>query len=101
MSAEEDVSSTLIVLNRLMFWNVRAMPGGRCRRWRAQSVAVQLDLAGVRCVEPRDDVEDCRLARAVRPDQACDDAAVDLEGDPVQRHDAAEPQRDVPHREQH
>ena len=78
-----------------------APPHDLVRRGAQQRRAVELDLAGVRRVEPRDDVEHRRLARAVRADQARDDAPVDVEGDAVESDDAAEPQRDVPHREQH
>ena len=78
-----------------------APPHDLVRRGAQQRRAVELDLAGIRRVEPRDDVEHRRLARAVRADQARHDAPVDVEGDAVQSHDAAEPQRDVPHREQH
>src|SRR4029079_9230485 len=78
-----------------------APPHDLVRRGAQQGRAVQLDLAGIRRVEPRDHVEHRGLARAVRADQAGHDAPVDVEGDAVQSHDAAEPQRDVPHREQH
>ena len=48
-----------------------------------------------RVVDPGDDVEERGLARAVRPDQADDRAARDVEADVVDRDQAAEPLGDV------
>ena len=65
-----------------------------------QRLAVELDLALVGRVEPRDHVERRRLAGAVRPDQADDLAVQDVEGDPVEGDDPAEPASDIPQRKQ-
>ena len=57
----------------------------------AEEVAsVEEDLAAVRLVEPRDDVEERRLAGAVGPDQAADLAQLEVEGDSVERDDTPE-----------
>ena len=62
--------------------------------------AVEQHLAGVRPVEPRDDVEGRRLAGAVRPDQAGDVSFLDVERHAVERDDSAEAQGDVPYLEE-
>ena len=95
-------SSTDIDVNRLMFWNVRAIPrstmryAGVCE----QRLAVELELAVVRRVEAGDDVERRRLAGAVRPDQARDLPRLDVERDAVEGDDAPEAQGDLPNRQQ-
>jgi hypothetical protein len=60
------------------------------RLQRQQTIAVEADVARVRLVEPRDEVEDGRLSGAVGADQARDLAALDLERETVERLDAAE-----------
>ena len=65
-----------------------------------QALTGELDLALVRRVEPRDHVERGRLAGAVRPDQPDDLAFLDVERDPVEGDDPAEPASDIPQREQ-
>ncbi len=67
------------------------------RRLAQERLAVELDLAGVGPVEARDDVERRRLPGAVRTDQPRDLAALDVERDTVERDDAPEAERDVPH----
>ena len=62
--------------------------------------AVEQHLAGVRLVEPRDDVERRRLAGAVRPDQPRDVPFLDVERDAVESDDSAEAQGDVPYLEE-
>ena len=75
-----------------MFWKVRAMPSCVivCGLRPVMSVPWNDDLAAGRLVQPGDHVEERRLARAVRPDQADDRALLDREVDPVDRHQAAE-----------
>jgi hypothetical protein len=58
-------------------------------------VTVEAHAALGRLVDPRHDVEQRGLARAVRSDQGADLAAVDGEGQPVERDHAAEPHTDV------
>ena len=70
------------------------------RRRAQQALAVEDDLALVRLVEPRDQVEERRLAGAVRADQADDLALAHVERDVVDRDDPAEPPRHVLDREQ-
>ena len=53
------------------------------------------DPARGRVVDAGDDVEERRLAGAVRADEADDRALRDVEADVVDRHEAAEPLRDV------
>src|SRR5439155_22370528 len=61
------------------------------RRSAQERLAVEDDVALVRAVEARDDVERGRLPRPVRPDQPDDLPRADVEGDAVQRDDPAEP----------
>src|SRR5205085_7182654 len=70
------------------------------RRGAEQALAVERDLARVRPVEPGDQVEERRLAGAVRADQPADLAALDAERDVVDGDDAAEAPRHVLEREQ-
>ena len=72
----------------------------RSTRRAEQALPVEAELARVRLVQTRHDVEERRLPRAVRPDQPDDLAGVDVQGDVVDRHDAAEPARDVANFEQ-
>ena len=65
------------------------------RRRAQQVVAVELDRAVVRPVDPRDQVEDGRFAGAVRADQPDDLTLVRVERDVVERDDPAEPPRYV------
>ena len=86
-------SSTVIWLNRRWFWNVRAMPQRvtRCGGRRADvGVLGEADRAGRRRMDAGQDIEECRLARAVRADDADDLARLDIEVDGLQRMQAAE-----------
>src|SRR5262249_52775649 len=70
-------------------------------RGRAQQAAiVEVELACVRPVQPRDDVEERCLAGAVRADQADDLSLLDLERDLVDRDDPPESPCDLANREQ-
>ena len=60
-----------------------------------QALSREVELARVGPVEPRDHVEERRLAGAVRADQADDLPLLDVERDVVDRDDAAEAARDV------
>jgi hypothetical protein len=75
-------------------------PDDTVRRRAQQALAVEGDLSGVRPVEPRDQVEERRLAGAVRSDQPGDLAGVDRERDVVDRHHPAETAADVFDREE-
>jgi hypothetical protein len=75
-------------------------PDDPVRRRPQQAPAVEVELARIRPVQPRDHVEERGLAGAVRPDQADDLAGVDVERDLVDRDDPAEPARHVADREQ-
>ena len=70
------------------------------RRRAQQALAVEGDLALVRLVQPGDQVEERRLARAVRADQADDLALAGVKRDVVDGDDPAEPPRHVLNREQ-
>src|SRR5438067_5097022 len=70
------------------------------RRRAQQAAPVEDDLAVVRPVEPRDQVEDRRLAGAVRPDQPDDLALTDVERDAVDGNDPAEAPRQLLDRKQ-
>src|SRR5438067_225037 len=70
------------------------------RRRAQQAAPVEDDLAVVRPVEPRDQVEDRRLAGAVRPDQPDDLALTDVERDVVDGNDPAEAPRQLLDRKQ-
>src|SRR5581483_6727089 len=60
-----------------------------------QALPVEHEVARLRTVDARDDVEERRLAGAVRPDEPDDLAGLRLDGYVVERHDPAEPPRDV------
>src|SRR5207245_10474308 len=66
--------------------------GGRLPQQRG---ALEADRGRGCRVEAAQAVEQGRLARAVRPDQTHDLSGLDVERDPVQCEDAAEPDRDV------
>ena len=55
-----------------------------------QRLALETDVALIRCVETAQAVEQCGLAGAVRADQAADFAASDVERHAIERDDAAE-----------
>ena len=58
-----------------------------------QVFAIEHDLTGIRFVDPRHDVEQRRLAGAVRADQTADLVLIDRERQLVERDDAPEPYR--------
>ena len=66
-----------------------------CGGVESKRLALEVQLAGVRAVEPGDHVERGGLAGAVRADQADDLALAHVERDVVQRDDAAEAAREV------
>ena len=118
-------SSTVMPVNRRMFWNVRATLALRAISWsgmrssrnrspwapcavararlrqhhhvgrRRDPLAGQRHAALGRLVEARDAVEHGGLAGAVRADQRRDVAAPDREGQVVHGHEAAEPHGQV------
>jgi hypothetical protein len=65
-----------------------------------QRDALELDGPLVELIEPAEAVEQRRLARAVRADEAADLAALDVEGDAVEGDDAAEALGDAGYAEQ-
>ena len=67
--------------NERLCWNVRASPARprRCALQRVMSRLFELDRPGARHVEAREHVHECRLAGAVRPDQADHLVAVQLQ----------------------
>ena len=85
-----------------MFWNVRRDPERRdlVRRDARDVLALEDDRAARRVVDPADQVEHRRLARAVGPDDREDLALADVEADIVDGADAAEADREVGHLEQ-
>ena len=52
--------------------------------------------AGIGCVNAGEDLDQCRLARAVLSDQAMNFAALDRPVDRIKRHSSAEPLADTP-----
>ena len=81
-----------------MFWNVRAMPSARDRvatQSREALARRSVITPPVERVDAGDDVEDRRLAGAVRADEPEDLARVDVERHVVERGDATEAHRDV------
>jgi len=58
------------------------------------------DIAGAWLVEPRETIEQGGLAGAIRPDQAENLALMHVEGDAIERDDAAEHDADVADRKQ-
>ena len=96
------LSRVVMVANSATFWNVRAMPSAAIS-WRAKLASGRpsnriVPECGI--VEAGDAVEQRGLAGAVRPDQAADRAAGDVEADVLQRGHAAEADRDAVDREQ-
>ena len=91
------LSSTDMRSNSATFWKVRPMP--MCgMSWRGRfedRLALEQHVAAVRRVEAAQAVEEGRLAGAVGADQAGDLAGKDIEGYAIERHDAAEANRDV------
>ena len=85
-------SSAVICENSRMFWNVRPIPSFviACGGWPDDLGAVEEDRARRRLVDAREQVEERRLARAVRADERDDRAARDGEVDVVGRDEAAE-----------
>jgi hypothetical protein len=74
-----------------------ALPRDLVGAHRFALLAAEPDLALLRVVEAVDDVEHRRLAGAVRADDGADLALMHVEGDVLQRLDAAEAQRDAAH----
>jgi hypothetical protein len=70
--------------------SARPAPEGRARRVEGQSLAVQLDRAGIRLKDPADAADQRALARAVLADQAVNLAGRDVEIDAAQRVGTAE-----------
>ena len=93
-------SRTLRSSNRSTDCQVRASPSAArlCARQPFEHPPVQLDPPAVR-YEPRDRVDERRLARAVRADQPDELALRDREVDLVERPQAAEGDRDAGRRE--
>ena len=85
-------SSAVICAKRRMFWNVRPIPSAviACGGMPGDLGPVEHDRARRRLVDAREQVEERRLAGAVRPDQRDDRAARDREVDVVGRDEAAE-----------
>jgi hypothetical protein len=75
-------------------------PDDAVRRRAQQALAVEGDLALVRLVQARDQVEERRLPGPVGPDQAGDLPLGHVQRDVVDRHDPAERLRHVLDREQ-
>ena len=90
-------SSTVRRGNSARFWNVRATPSPAMPwAWTPEQVAaVEVDVAALRLVDPRDDVEQGRLAGAVGADQPADLTLLDREREVVERDDdrRSEPRR--------
>jgi hypothetical protein len=70
------------------------------RRLGENALTFDQDVAFAGLIEPAETVEERRLARAVRTDQTQDLALAHVEGDAVQRDDAAEHDADVANGEQ-
>ena len=97
------LSRTVMVGNNARFWNVRPMPSAamRCRGSAARSALPRSRISpAVAAVDVADAVEQRRLARAVRPDQAADLARRHVERHAIERRQPAEPDHDVAHLEQ-
>ena len=89
--------SSVIEGKRARFWNERAMPVPAilCGANVEQVDAVEGQSTTRRIVDAAHDVEHRRLACAVGADQTEDLTLLDLERQPVESHDAAEPDRDL------
>src|SRR5258705_5876225 len=72
-----------------------AEPGDLVRRLGQKRGALEVDRPGRRRVQAAQAVEQGGLARTVRADQTHDLSGLDVEGDPIEGDDAAEPDRDV------
>src|SRR5262249_61011006 len=72
-----------------------ALPGQAVGTEAGERPAREQERALVWCVELAHAVEESGLARAVRTDEADDLTIADVEGDVIQRDDAAETHRDV------
>ena len=88
--------------NSRSVWKVRAIPSCviLCGGSPAMLSPLEQDLARVRPVDAGDEVEDRRLAGAVRADHADDLALVDVQVEPVDDAQAAERLRHAPELEQ-
>ena len=88
--------------NRATFWKVRPMPslGMTWRGWSQDRAALEQDVALVGHVEAGQAIEERGLAGAVGADQPGDAAGRHVEGDAVERDDAAEAHRHVAHAQQ-
>ena len=80
-SATSTFSRAVRLPNASRRWNVRAMPSRArwCGRLRGDVDAVERDVPARRRLQPGDDVEQRRLAGAVRADQPGDAARLDVE----------------------
>ena len=88
-----------MVPNSARFWKVRPIPS-RAMSWELglEEVAIlERDGAGGWLVEPAQAVEKRGLARAIEADEPHDLPGLDVEGDVVERHDAAEAHAQVTH----
>src|SRR6185295_8549469 len=65
-----------------------------------QGTAVEKDIAAAALIQARQAIEERGLARAVGPDEADDAAGRHVEGDIVERDDAAKANADVLHAQQ-
>ncbi len=85
-------SRAVMLWKRRMFWKVRPMPRCviACGGFAGDVLAAQHDAPGGRLVDAREHVEERRLARSVRADQAHDRLLRDLEVDVVDREEAPE-----------
>ena len=85
-------SSTLILPKMRRFWKVRAIPSARARAGDRLVIVSppKPDAPGGDALQPADDVEQRRLAGAVRADERGDLALADLHGDVVHGLEAAE-----------
>ena len=87
----------MALANSSMFWNVRAMPRPAIRYGgtSVMSWSWKISSPGGRLIDAADQVEDRRLAGAVRADDREHLALLHLEADRIHGADAAEADRDV------
>ena len=92
-------SSTVIWVNGLSFWKVRATPSRliSIRPEPRDGAAVQQDLARIRRLEAREEVEERGLAGAVGADDPDELSRAHPEGNVVVGDEAAEALRDAAH----